>query len=239
MNKKIKKNISVLIIGFLVLIFVFNQNLFKKLYNIINIDYEDRISNVSGFCSDDSIGYLLSLKKKFNFKFNPQVINYEDSVPDSNWAIYDTNLKNNFDYKILLNYPSELSIKFTPTENYFYSKNTSKYATGLSGIIFDLKVENINFNSEIIIYRKNYGSEKKEIIYKKLFNEIIYSNELIKIDFNTKKINNIYKPIMLEIQNLDKNKIQNINSIKIILKNEFDLKNFEIIDSYQNCYYIK
>ena len=239
MNKKIKKNISVLIIGFLVLIFIFNQNLFRKLYNIINIDHVDRLSNVSGFCSDDSIGYVLSLKKKFKFKFNPQVINYEDSVPDSNWAIYDTNLKNNYDYKILLNYPYELSIKFTPAGNYFYSKDTSKYATGLSGIIFDLKVENINLNSKIIIYRKNYGSKKKEIIYKKLFNELIYSNELIKIDFNTRKINNIYKPIMLEIQNLDENKTQNINSIKIILKNEFDLKNFKIIDSYQNCYYIK
>ena len=239
MNKKIKKNISVLIIGFLVLIFVFNQNLFRKLYNIINIDYENRISNVSGFCSDDSIGYLLSLKKKFSFKFNPQVINYEDSVPDSNWAIYDTNLKNNFDYKILLNYPSELYIKFTPAENYFYSKNTSKYAAGLSGIIFDLKVENMDFNSEIIIYRKNFGSEKKDIIYKNLFNQIILDNEIIKINFDTKKINNIYKPIILEIKNLDKNKIQLINNIKLTLKNEFDLNNLKIIDSYKNCYFVK
>ena len=97
----------------------------------------------------------------------------------------------------------------------------------------------MNFNSEIIIYRKNYGSEKKEIIYKNLFNQLILNNEIIKIDFITKKINNIYKPIILEIKNLDKNKIQLINSIKLLLKQEFDLKDFEIIDSYQNCYYIK
>ena len=239
MNKKIQKNISVLIAGFLVLIFIFNQGLFKKLYNIINIDYKDRVSKVSGFCSGDSIGYLIDLKKKFNFKFNPQVINYEDSVPDSNWAIYDTELKDNFDYKILLNYPKELFIKFIPSGNYFYSKNTSKYATGLSGIIFDLKTENMNFNTEIIIYRKNFGSTEKEIIYKNFFNQNISNNELIKIDFNTKKINNIYKPIMLEIKNLDENKIQLINNIKLLLKNEFDLKDFKIIDSYQNCYYIK
>ena len=239
MNKKIKKNIGVLIVAFLVLIFIFNQNLFRKFYNIINIDYEDRVSKISGFCSDDSTGYLINLKKKFNFKFNPQVINYEDSVPDSNWAIYDTQLKDNFNYKILLNYPDELSIKFIPAGNYFYSKNTSKYAAGLSGIIFDLKVENMNFNSEIIIYRKNYGSEKKEIIYKNLFNQSILNNELIKIDFKTKKINNIYKLTFLEIKNSDENQIQLINSVKLLLKNEFNLKNFEIIDSYQNCYYIK
>ena len=239
MNKKIKKKISVLIAGLLVLIFIFNQNLFKKLYNIVNIDYEDRVSELSGFCSDDSTGYLINLKKKFNFKFNPQVINYEDSVPDSSWAIYDTQLKDNFKHKILLNYPDELFIKFTPYENYFYSENTSKYAIGLLGIVFDLNKKNMNINSEIIIYRKNYGSEKKEIIYKDFFNQTISDNELIKIDFDTKKINNIYKPIMLEIKNLDENQIQFINSIKLLLKNEFDLKNFEIVDSYQNCHYIK
>ena len=239
MNKKIKKNINILIAGFLVLIFIFNQNLFRKLYNIINIDYEDRVSKASGFCSGESSGYLINLKKKFKFKFNPQVINYEDSVPDSNWAIYDNRLKDNFNYKILLNYPDELSIKFDPAGNYFYSKNVSRYAVGLSGIVFDLNVENMNFNSEIIIYIKNYGNKKKEIIYKNLFNQSILDSELIKIDFNTKKISNIYKPIMLEIKNLDENKIKLINSIKILLKNEFDLKNFEIIDSYQNCYYVK
>ena len=239
MNKKNKKNIGVLIAGFLVLIFIYNQNLFKKFYNIIYINYEDRLSKASGFCSGDSIGYLINLKKKLDFKFNPEVINYEDSVPDSSWAIYDTQLKNNFNYKILLNYPDELSIKFTRAGNYFYSKNTSKHAAGLSGIIFDLKVESIDFNSEIIIYRKNYGSEEKEIIYKDLFNQLILNNELIKIDFNTKKINNIYKPIMLEIKNLNKNQIQHINNIKLLLKNEYDLNNFEIIDSYQNCHYIK
>tara|TARA_B100001142_G_C14338765_1_gene656957 strand:- start:2556 stop:3275 length:720 start_codon:yes stop_codon:yes gene_type:complete len=239
LNKKDKKKISILIAGFLVLIFILNQNLFRKFYNIINIDYEDRISKTSGFCSADSAGYLRNLKKKLNLKFNPQVINYEDSVPDSNWAIYDTNLKNNFEYKVLLNYPDELSIKFNRVGNYFYSKNTSKHAVGLLGIIFDLKAESINLNSEIIIYRNKYGSEKKEIIYKNLLNQLILDNEIIKIDFKTKKINNIYKPVILEIKNLNENKIQLINNIKLLLQNEFELKNFEIIDSYQNCYYIK
>jgi hypothetical protein len=239
LNKKIKKNISILIASFLVLIFIFNQNLFRKFYNILSFNYEDRISKASGFCSGESTGYVMNLKKRLNFKFNPQVINYEDSAPQSNWAIYDTKLKDNFNYKILLNYPNELFIKFTPTENHFYSKNTSKYAVGLSGIAFNLKVENMNFNSEIIIYRKNYGSKKKDIIYRSLFNQVILDNELIKINFDTKKINNIYKPIFLEIKNLDENKIQLINNIKLILKNEFDLNNLEIIDSYKNCHFVK
>ena len=68
MNKKDKKKISILIAGFLVLIFILNQNLFRKFYNIINIDYEDRISKTSGFCSADSAGYLRNLKKKLDLK---------------------------------------------------------------------------------------------------------------------------------------------------------------------------
>ena len=63
MNKKIKKNLSILLISFLTLIFIYNQNLFRKVYNIVNLTYEDRISQVSGFCSEDSVGYLTYLKK--------------------------------------------------------------------------------------------------------------------------------------------------------------------------------
>ena len=50
------------------------------------------------------------------------------------------------------------------------------------------------------------------------------------------KINNIYKPTFLEINNLNKKKI---NSITLVLKNEFDLNNFQILDNYQNCYYVR
>lgn len=236
MSKKIKKNIGILIVGFLVLIFIFNQNLFRKFYNIINFDYESRISKSSGYCSDDSVGYLRYLKKKYNFKFNPTVINYEDSVPDSNWAIYDTRLKDDNTQKVLLNYQNKLFLKFKPSAGNFYSKSTAKYANGISEIYFDLKVESINLSSNLTVYRKNFGINEKEIIYSKFFDQVIKNNESIKIDYDTKKINNIYKPTFLEINNLNKKKI---NSITLVLKNEFDLNNFQILDNYQNCYYVR
>ena len=239
MNKKDKKNIAFFIAGFLVLIFVFNQNIIKKFYNILKLDYESRLSKSSGFCGGDSAGYLLDLKKRLDFKFNPKVINYEDSVPDSNWVIYDTRLKDNFNYKVLLNYQKKLFLEFFPEGNLFISKNTSKYSSGLVGIVFDLKTSNIKMNSEISIFRESYGDKKKEIIYRNSFDKIIYDNDIIKIDFNTKKINNIYKPVKLQISNLNEAQFQKINKIKLILKNKFDLKNFEVLDAYQNCYLIK
>ena len=239
MSKNIKKNIGILIVGFLVLIFIFNQNLVRKFYNIINFDYESRFSKSNGYCSDDSVGYLRYLKKKYDFKFNPTVINYEDSVPNSNWAIYDTRLKDDNTHKVLLNYRNKLFLKFEPSVKNFYSKNTVKYSSGISEIYFDLKVQSINLSSNLTIYRKNFGIKEKEIIYSKFFDEIIKNNESIKIDYDTKKINNIYKPTFLEINNLDKEKINKINSITLVLKNEFDLNNFQILNNYGDCYYVR
>ena len=239
MSKNIKKNVGILIVGFLVLIFIFNQNLVRKFYNIINFDYESRISKSGGYCSDDSVGYLRYLKKKYDFKFNPTVINYEDSVPNSNWAIYDTRLKDDNTHKVFLNYRNKLFLKFEPSVENFYSKNTVKYSSGISEIYFDLKVQSINLSSNLTIYRKNFGIKEKEIIYSKFFDEIIKNNESIKIDYDTKKINNIYKPTFLEINNLDKEKINKINSITLVLKNEFDLNNFQILNNYGDCYYVR
>ena len=239
MSKNIKKNVGILIVGFLILIFIFNQNLVRKFYNIINFDYESRISKSGGYCSDDSVGYLRYLKKKYDFKFNPTVINYEDSVPNSNWAIYDTRLKDDNTHKVLLNYRNKLFLKFEPSVENFYSKNTVKYSSGISEIYFDLKVQSINLSSNLTIYRKNFGIKEKEIIYSKFFDEIIKNNESIKIDYDTKKINNIYKPTFLEINNLDKEKINKINSITLVLKNEFDLNNFQILNNYGDCYYVR
>ena len=239
MSKNIKKNVGILIVGFLVLIFIFNQNLVRKFYNIINFDYESRISKSGGYCSDDSVGYLRYLKKKYDFKFNPTVINYEDSVPNSNWAIYDTRLKDDNTHKVLLNYRNKLFLEFEPSVKNFYSKNTVKYSSGISEIYFDLKVQSINLSSNLTIYRKNFGIKEKEIIYSKFFDEIIKNNESIKIDYDTKKINNIYKPFFLEINNLDKEKINKINSITLVLKNEFDLNNFQILNNYGDCYYVR
>jgi len=227
-----------LLISFLTLIFIYNQNLFRKIYNLSINDYQNRLSQASGFCSKDSAGYLVYLKKKFNFNFNPAIYNYEDSVPDSNWPIYDNRLKNNLNHKILLNYKEQPELVFYPYENYFYTKNTFKYGEALSEIFFDLKVPAININSNLVLYTREYGTNKKEIIYDKPFNELVNNQKKIKFSINKIKVNSvIYKKIFLDIKESEVNKI---NSIKIIIKNQFDLNNFKILDSYNNqCYYIK
>ena len=80
------------------MLFIYNNNLIRKFYNIITTKHDIRLSESSGYCSKDSIGYLKYLKKKYNFTFNPRVINFENSSPSSNWPVYDNNLDNDLGF---------------------------------------------------------------------------------------------------------------------------------------------
>ena len=237
MSKRFQKNFGLLIIIFFLLAFVNNHNLFRKFYNIFFTDYETRLIKKHGYCSDDSVGFLRMLKKKYKFNFNPLIINYEDSVPNSGWSIYDTYNKIDKNHKILLNYPKKYLLNFKPLDNIFYSKNTILHSNGIANIIFNLKNTNIRIDSDIKIYRKTLN--KKDIIYEGNFHKIINNNQKIPIQFITKKINSRYKATFIEISELNVDQLAKINNITLNLDHEFDLKDFTIIEKFNNCYYVK
>ena len=238
MAKKFKKHSGLLlIIVFLLLIFIYNHNLFRKFYNIIFTNYETRLIEKHGYCYDDSVGFLRMLKKKYKFNFNPLIINYEDSVPSSGWSIYDTYNKIDKNHKILLNYPKKPLLNFKPLDNIFYSKNTILHSNGIANIVFNLKNTNIRIDSDIKIYRKTLN--KKDIIYEGNFHKIINNNQKIPIQFITKKINSRYKATFIEISELNVDQLAKINNIPLNLNHEFDLKDFTIIEKFNNCYYVK
>ena len=238
MAKKFKKNFGVLIISFLILSFIYNHNLFRKLYNIFVINFESRLTKKHGYCFRESVGFLRMLKKKYKFNFNPLIVNYEDAVPDSGWSIYDNHNKTDKNHKILLNYPKNLSLYFKPFNKVFYSEGTVKHSDGISNIIFDLKDKHIRIDSKIKIYRKTFNKQEI-IIYEENFHKLVENNQIIPIEFKTKKINSIFKPTFIEISDLSDNQIEKINSIIVNLNHEFNLKDFTIIEKFNNCYYVK
>ena len=237
MANKFKKNFGVLIIGFLILSFIYNHNLFRKLYNVFVINYESRLTEKNGYCFRESVGFLRMLKKKYKFNFNPLIVNYEGAVPSSGWSIYDNHNKTDNNHKILLNYPKNLSFYFKPLNKIFYSEDTVRHSNGISNIIFDLKDKYIRIDSKIKIYRKTLN--KKDIIYEEDFHKLIKNNQIIPIEFKTKEINSIYRPTYIEISNLSGDQIGKINSIILNLNHEFNLKDFTIIEKFNNCYYVK
>ena len=236
MTSKIKLT---LLVGLLILVFIFNNNLIRKFYNILTITYHTRLAKSSGNCSRDSIGYLKYLKKKYNFTFNPRVINFENASPSSNWAVYNNNFEDKDEHIILLNYTKESFLYFEPLGRIFISNKNAHYQSGILEILFNLKQNKINFDSEILIYRKKEAAiDDKEIIYKGYFNQAIFKNVPVPIKYKTEKINNFYKPIYLEMPGLTEKQILKINSITLNLEHKFDLKNLKIIDNYKNCYYV-
>ena len=237
MAKKFKKNFGILIIGFLILSFIYNHNLFRKLYNIFIINIESRLTKKHGYCFRESVGFLRMLKKKYKFNFNPLIVNYEDAVPSSGWSIYDTYNKIDKNHKILLNYPKKHFLNFKPLDNIFYSKDTILHSNGIANIIFHLKNTNIRIDSDIKIYRKTLN--KKDIIYEGSLHKIISNNQKIPIQFRTKKINSRYKTTFIEILGLNVDQLAKINNITLNLNHEFDLKDFTIIEKFNNCYYVK
>ena len=238
MAKKFKKNFGVLIISFLILSIIYNHNIFRKLFNIFIINYESRLTKEQGYCSRGSVGFLRMLKKKYKFNFNPLIVNYEDAVPDSGWSIYDNHNKTDKNHKILLNYPKNLSLYFKPLNKVFYSEGTVKHSDGISNIIFDLKDKHIRIDSKIKIYRKTFN-KLEIIIYEENFHKLVENNQIIPIEFKTKKINSIFKPTFIEISDLNDKQIEKINSIIVNLNHEFNLKDFTIIEKFNNCYYVK
>ena len=75
-------------------------------------------------------------------------------------------------------------------------------------ILFNLKKNQIDFKSEILIYRKGEtDSDDKEIIYKGYFDKTIFKNVPVSIKYKTEKINNIYKPTYIEMPGLTEKQI--------------------------------
>ena len=100
-----KKKSLTLVLLILIIIFAINTNFFRNLTEVLLYRFDDRIRNIYGFCSNESIGYLFYLKKKYEIKDNPRIVNYIH-VPNGKWAIINTKIINkNSDSFILLNYP--------------------------------------------------------------------------------------------------------------------------------------
>ncbi len=236
-----------LIIFIFIILLADKTDFIKNFIKIITIPYSDRLIKIYGYCGGESIGYLMYLKKNYNFTHNPKIINYIHT-PQVDWAIINTKKlaidNDDNDNLIILNYPkSEYS-----TIKRELSKNIKDN--------FSLSIDLLNVKT---INKINIISKNKE--FTPITAELIISNKINtkkkfykKIKINNSSINNLeinqlvdiyyeFDPYdKLYINILDKNNAninKNINLVIIYFKNEINLKDFNIIDNFENCYYIK
>ena len=224
----------------LVITLIFSTNFPKNIKNIYNNKFEERLTNIYGFCNGESIGYLRYLKNKFKFEDNPKIINYIHT-PNVEWSIFlPGEYKKKSKYIILLNYPGEKVL----------IRGSDKYLN-------ELVIDNLSFYSDkidkidkLLISLNTVNKEKN--YYIQLFSEIVNGKRNLIKEFKKFEINN--NELKFEL-NIDLNKINefndnisirlvnfkedNVEQLKLFSKNKFILKNYELIDNSKNCYLLK
>ncbi len=239
-----KKKSQVLVLAILIIICGINTNFFKNFAEVILHKFDDRIVNRYGFCSGESIGYLLYLKKKYEIKNNPKIINYVHT-PSANWAMVNTkNINKSSKKLILLNYPgSELKINLKKINNnlfelsdaYFFSKDKFSKIESVEILNNSNNFKKINWKLDLLTIDK-YGNKK--IVKGFNINNILTERIKINLDVLNKNLNLNEKKLLLKIKNKNSTQIENLQ-ISLILKNKYILEDFQIIDKINNCYYVE
>jgi len=234
-KNKIKQNIHLnLIIIFLFIIFLIKSDFFKKLYFLNQDNYTKRMVNQYGYCSKDSYGFLVDLKKKYKFDVNPKIINY-DILPSSNWIIYNSSQDFEKKPRIFLNYQKEPSLKFNNLEKNFISEGYVQYTNFLESITFKTKNENFYMNDKIKIYKVING--RKKLVFEKHINENIGNQKKIYANFKTEVFNSRWERFYLELDNISHS--SKINGVKLNFKNKYQFSDEDVLFSKKNCFYIK
>ena len=239
-----KKKSQILVLIILIIICGINTNFFKNFAEVILHKFDDRIVNRYGFCSGESIGYLLYLKKKYEIKNNPKIINYVHT-PSVNWAIINTkNINKSSKKLIFLNYPgSELKINLKKINNslfelsdaYFFSKDKFSKIESIEIVNNSNNFKKINWKLDLLTIDK-YGNKK--IVKGLNIKNILTESLKIKLDILNKNLNLSEKKLLFKIKNKNSTQIENLQ-IYLMLKNKYILEDFKIIDKINNCYYVE
>ena len=234
-KNKIKQNIHLnLIIIFLFVIFLIKSDFFRNLYFLNQDKYTKRMVDRYGYCSKESYGFLIDLKKKYKFSANPKIVNY-DVLPSSNWIIYNSSQDFEKKPRIFLNYEREPSLKFNNLKKNFISEGHVQYTNFLESITFKTKNKNFYINDKIKIYKIING--KKKLVFEKNIKGNVGNQEKIYTNFKTEVFNSRWERFYLELDNTNHN--NKINEVMLNFKNKYQFSDADVLFSKKNCFYIK
>ena len=242
MKKKSKITLLCVISSLLFILFAYQTKLPQNLSHIALNNYDTRFAQVYDFCSIESVGYVKYVKKKYKLFKRPKIINYIHT-PNLSWAIIEPKIINDYsDYKILLNYPGEIiNLNFKVVEENMYKISKLNFYRNKTNKIKKLEIKfkekfkpNTNLKAEL--YVNTITNHKKKI---KIYNSFSLT-ESNKVEFNLNL--DLYdaryesESIIFKIKNLGKNQIE---EIKFVSLNKYNINDYKIIDNYDRCYLIK
>ena len=234
-----KKNSQTLILLILIIIFSINTNFYKNLYEIISHKFDNRITKTYGYCNGESIGYLLSIKKKYQINDNPKIINYIHT-PRVNWAIINTKKINQKSNKLIfLNYPgSNSTVKLKKISNNLFELVDAYFFQDKFSRIENVKILNSSTDSKKLNWTVNVYTIDKLINKENIKTLEAKKNSNVKLKVNLDMNLNDEQKLYFEIDNKDNINLDNLQ-LKVVLKNKYILENFQIINKHDNCYYVE
>ena len=235
----LKRNSHTLILLILIIIFSINTNLHRNLYEIISHKFDNRITKTYGYCNGESIGYLLNIKKKYKINDNPEIINYIHT-PGVNWVIINTKKINRKSNKIiLLNYPGSNSVvKLKKISNNLFELMNAYFLKDKFSKIENLEILNNQTSSKKLNWTVNVYTIDKFKNKENIETLEVKKNSDAKLKFNLDMNLEDEQKLYFEIDNKDNINLDNLQ-LKVVLKNRHILKDFQIINKYDNCYYVE
>ena len=235
----LRKNSQKMILLILIIIFSINTNFYKNLYKIISHKFDNRITKTYGYCNGESIGYLLSIKKKYQINDNPKIINYIHT-PGVNWAIINTKkINQNSNKLIFLNYPgSNSTIKLKKISNNLFELVDAYFLKDKFSRIDNVKMLNSSINSKKLKWTVNVFTVDKLKIKKNIKTLKTNKNSDVKLKINLDMNLDDEQKLYFKVVNEDNINLDDLQ-LKVVLKNKYILENFQIINKHDNCYYVK
>mgnify|MGYP006149205921 CR=1 FL=1 len=235
----LRRNSQKLILLILIIIFSINTNFYKNLYKIISHKFDNRITKTYGYCNGESIGYLLSIKKKYQINDNPKILNYIHT-PAVNWAIINTKKINQKSNKLIfLNYPgSNSTVKLKKISNNLFELVDAYFLKDKFSRIENVKMLNSSINSKKLNWTVNVYTVDKLKIKKNIKTLETNKNSDVKLKINLDMNLDDEQKLYFKVVNKDNINLDDLQ-LKVVLKNKYILENFQIINKHDNCYYVK
>lgn len=238
-NLNLNNKFHIFLLLLLFVIFIHSTNFFQNLAKVLTLSKEKRINDVYGYCTTTGIGYINHLKKKYKFKSNPDLL-HNPFYPRLDWSFFDFNKREvPTDELIIVNYQGqEFKKTFTRlSESQFRVKRiyNIKKIVGVEffGNFENLKNEKVTFDIRLSNKERSVNRDGK-------FNITISNKEVNYFPIDIGNIQHDDKLRYLQLNFLSNNEfIERINSVNVYFKNKIDIKNYQIIDNFENCYYLK
>ena len=216
------------------LVIIVNYDFFRNVFSIIKYEKNERLKKTSFFCEKDSQGFIIYLKKKYNFQSNPELVNNTIS-PLSDWIYFDFKKTASKKKLILLNYEEfqELDTQFINNE--FIINTTPPLIKKIKGVKISLRKKlDHDYPIKLNVNEINFKDKNTLITKKFSFKKMTFNKEInLDLDVSDKGKLNQYSVV---ISPLNKDLINDVN---ILVENKISLNDYKIIDKKQNCYFLE